>query len=285
MRLIIISGRSGSGKSICLDVLEDLGFYCIDNLPLNLLPILTEQLKKKYTQIAVSIDARTAAEFDQFDSVIAELKNNQINCEVIYLDAADKTLIKRFSTTRRKHPLTTKIISLAEALQREDELLLHIAKQADLHIETDNLTVHHFRDLLRSRVENKPSKLTVLFQSFSYKNGIPSDSDFVFDVRCLPNPYWESELREYTGLDEPVRKFLQEQSTVKLMIDDIKSFLSDWIPQIKANDRTYLTISIGCTGGQHRSVYVVDYLAHAFEKNVDEIQIRHQEVRTKEIGK
>lgn len=279
MRLIIISGRSGSGKSICLDVLEDLGFYCIDNLPLNLLPILTEQLKKKYMQIAVSIDARTAAEFDRFDSVILELKNNKVNCEIIYLDAADKTLIKRFSTTRRKHPLTTKTISLAEALQREDKLLLHIAKQADLHLETDNLTVHHFRDLLRSRVENKPSKLTVLFQSFSYKNGIPSDSDFVFDVRCLPNPYWEPDLRDKTGLDEPVRKFLQEQPTVKLLLNDLKSFLSDWIPQIKANDRTYLTISIGCTGGQHRSVYIVDCLAHAFEKNVDEIQIRHQEIQ------
>lgn len=187
-------------------------------------------------------------------------------------------MLKRFSTTRRKHPLTTKNISLAEALKLEHKLLLHVAKQANLHIETDNLTVHHFRDLLRHRVENKPSKLAVLFQSFSYKNGIPSDSDYVFDVRCLPNPYWESELRDFNGLDKPVREFLEQQPTVKLMLDDIKKFLSDWIPQIKANDRTYLTVSIGCTGGQHRSVYIVDCLAKAFEKNVDEIQIRHQEI-------
>jgi UPF0042 nucleotide-binding protein len=275
MRLIIISGRSGSGKSICLDVLEDLGFYCIDNLPLKLLPAMIDELQEQYKQIAVSIDARTAAEFDKIDDILQQLDKKNIKTEIYYLDARDKTLLTRFNSTRRKHPLTNKNTSLSEAIQKEHKLLLHISQKADLHLETDNYTVHHFRDLLRNRISNKPSKLTLLFQSFSYKIGIPSDSDYVFDVRCLPNPYWEMGLREYTGLDEPVKTFLSDQSPVKIMLKDIQKFLSDWIPQFKLSDRTYITIAIGCTGGRHRSVYIAECLAKIFESSADEIQIRH----------
>lgn len=278
MRLIIVSGRSGSGKSICLNVLEDLGFYCIDNLPLKLLDTLTDELKNNYSHVAVSIDARTAAELNHFDGIIQSLKSKNITCSVIYLDATDDNLIKRFSTTRRKHPLTNKHTSLTEALDRERTLLLHIAEKADLHIETDNMTVHHFRDLLRSRILEQPSKLSVLIQSFSYKRGIPSDSDFVFDVRCLPNPYWEQELRELTGLDTKVSDFLSKQTSVTKMLDDISHFLKSWLPHIKANDRSYLTLSIGCTGGQHRSVYMVEQLTKLFETGVDDIQKRHLEI-------
>lgn len=278
MKLVIVSGRSGSGKSICLNVLEDLGFYCIDNLPLKLLIPLVEELKHNYQQIAVSIDSRTAADLEQFDSTVQELRNSKVECEIIYLDASDKVLIHRFSATRRKHPLTSKKVSLPEALVKENKLLMHIAKQADLHIETDNLTVHHLRDLLRNRILKQSSKLTLLFQSFSYKHEIPSNSDFVFDSRCLPNPYWEHNLRDKSGLDTEVQEYLAQQPTAKLLLTDIAKFLTTWIPQFKANDRTYLTISIGCTGGQHRSVYLVEQLARLFADSGDEIQTRHCEL-------
>jgi len=279
MRLVIISGRSGSGKSICLEVLEDSGFYCIDNLPLKLLLQITEELNKDYENVAVSIDARTKAQFGTFSNIVNELKSRDIHCEIMYLDAANETLIKRFSSTRRKHPLSNSETSLAEALDYETKLLSSVSELANFRVETDNFTVHHFRDLLRHRILNKPTKLTVLFQSFSYKIGIPSDSDFVFDARCLPNPYWEIGLRDLTGLDKIVKDFFDNQTIVQALIKDIATFLQTWMVEFKNNDRTYLTISIGCTGGQHRSVYLTEALAQRFQNTIDEVQVRHKELK------
>jgi len=284
MRLIIVSGRSGSGKSTALDVLEDNGFYCIDNLPAGLLPELAEkallQTELLQTQMAVSIDARNLpSQLKRFPELLAEARKRHIHCDVLYLDAADETLLKRFSETRRRHPLTNEHRSLAEAIRDEEQLLAPIIDNADLKIDTTNLNLYQLRDSLKLRLLNKPDPGTAfLFQSFGFKRGLPLDADVVFDVRCLPNPYWNVELRDFSGRDSCVIEYLDAQADVQEMYLDIHAYLDKWLPRFAASNRSYVTVAIGCTGGQHRSVYLAERLGKAMRASLKNVQVRHRDL-------
>jgi UPF0042 nucleotide-binding protein len=284
MRLIIVSGRSGSGKSTALDVLEDNGFYCIDNLPAGLLPELAERAllhtELLQPQVAVSIDARNLpSQLKRFAELLTEVRARHIQCDVLYLDAADATLLKRFSETRRRHPLTNENRSLAEAIREEELLLAPIVDNADLRIDTTHLNLYQLRDTLTLRLLNKPEPGTAfLIESFGFKRGMPVDADVVFDVRCLPNPYWKAELRDFSGLDEPVIDYLAAQVDVEEMFQDIFSYLSKWLPRFAASNRAYVTVAIGCTGGHHRSVYLAERLGRALRGTLKNLQVRHRDL-------
>ncbi|WP_250657300.1 RNase adapter RapZ [Alkalimarinus coralli] len=284
MKLVIVSGRSGSGKSTALHVLEDLGYYCIDNLPIGLLlPLADEALITEETRlekIAVSIDARNLSTgIDQFSDITNQFKHRNFDMDVIYLDALDQTLLKRFSATRRKHPLTNDSISLKEAIDAEKALLSPISSAADLIVDTSDMTMYQLRDLIKDRVAGKSGQdMALLFQSFGFKHGVPIDADFVFDVRCLPNPYWDQSLRAFTGKDKPVQDFLEQQPETGEMLGDIVSYLNKWLPQFANSNRSYLTIGIGCTGGQHRSVYISERLGEIFKSLQPNVQVRHKEL-------
>ena len=283
MRLVIVSGLSGSGKSVALNVLEDAGFYCIDNIPVGLLRSFVKEIEPRqdpdYDQVGVGLDARNLPDVAQLPGLIDELRKSGSGCEVVFLQASDDVLLSRFSETRRKHPLTSDNISLPEALAKERQLLGPIIDMADLIIDTSSTTVYDLRDLLRDRIANRDqATLSILIESFGYKHGLPADADFVFDVRCLPNPYWEPKLRPLNGRDQPVRDFLGAETQVQEMIDDIEAFLSRWIPRYQSFQRSYLTIAIGCTGGQHRSVYIAEALAERLMTAHGPIQTRHDEL-------
>jgi UPF0042 nucleotide-binding protein len=282
MRLIIISGRSGAGKSTALHVLEDAGFNCIDNLPATLLPELVKNLEKQPQEqpCAVSIDARNSLnELEQFPELLKQVKSSGTHCEVLFLDAKSATLIKRFSETRRKHPQSSHVTDLSEAIQLERELLDPIISAADLTIDTSNLNLHELRDLIKKRItQQNHDNLSLQFQSFGFKHGIPIDVDFVFDVRCLPNPYWKAHLRKHTGQEQPVIDFLSGEEDVQSMLNDISDFIKRWLPKFIANNRSYLTVAIGCTGGQHRSVFLCEQLHSTFKDIHDNTQIRHREL-------
>lgn len=284
MRLIIVSGRSGSGKSTALDVLEDNDFYCIDNLPAMLLPELAERTllatELVYPQVAVSIDARNLPhQLERFPELLAGLRERHIVCDVLYLDADDETLLKRFSETRRRHPLTNDSRSLAEAIREEKTLLSPIIDLADLTINTSHLNLYQLRDIIKLRLLDKPEPGTAfLIESFGFKRGVPVDADVVFDIRCLPNPYWKPDLRAYCGLDQPIINYLNEQADVEEMYSDIYGYLAKWLPRFAASNRAYVTIAIGCTGGQHRSVYMAQRLGEALGKELSNVQIRHRDV-------
>lgn len=285
MRLVVISGRSGSGKSAALHVLEDQGFYCIDNLPIGLLPELARQAEadEKLTRVAVSIDARNLSQTGEpIDQLLFDLPHEQYQLDVVYLDATDSVLLQRFSATRRKHPLTSSTLSLAEAIEQERTLLDPIANMADLSLDTTHMSVHDLRSLIRLRVADKESaEMSILFESFGFKHGIPIDADYVFDVRHLPNPYWDERLRHLTGLDTDIRHFLGGHSVVADMRQDLESFLERWLPQFIEANRSYMTIAIGCTGGQHRSVFMAEELAALFRKKHPNVQVRHRELARK----
>jgi UPF0042 nucleotide-binding protein len=284
MKLIVISGRSGSGKSTCLHVLEDIGYYCVDNIPASMLGTLTERISKdlnpEFQQVAVSIDARNVSkDLEQFPAIFEQLENSEIDRQIIFLDANDNTLLKRFSETRRKHPLTSKDIGLMEAIKKERELLAPIIMLANLTIDTSSLSLHKLRDTVRNRVNKcNTAGMAVQFQSFGYKHGVPADADIVFDVRCLPNPYWVIQLRGLTGLQQEVIEYLDGQEEVQEMLVDISNFLKKWLPKFDANNRSYITIAIGCTGGQHRSVYLCEKLKSHFESETMSVQVRHKEI-------
>lgn len=283
MNLVIISGRSGSGKSTALNLLEDLGFYCIDNLPVSLLPTLAEQANdgsNATPNMAVSIDARNIpGALNNFRNIVTELDspNNQVT--IVFLDADLDMLLSRFSATRRKHPLTSPDVSLIEAIEKEGELLTHIADMADLRLDTTHLSMHQLRSKIKTRVAQKQGdEMSLLFESFGFKHGIPTDSDLVFDVRCLPNPYWDPKLRQYTGQDQAIINFLSKEESVDKMFQDICEFLKNWLPEFQNNNRTYMTVSIGCTGGQHRSVYMSERLMRHFREEYTNVQLRHREL-------
>ena len=284
MRLVIVSGRSGSGKSTALNVLEDNDFYCIDNLPATLLPELAERTllatEMAHRQIAVSIDARNAPDqLERFPEILAELRARHITCDVLYLDAGDETLLKRFSETRRRHPLTSASLSLAEAIHYEKTLLSPIIDLADLVIDTSRLNLYQLRDTIKLRLLDNPEAGTAfLIASFGFKRGVPVDADVIFDIRCLPNPYWQPELRAYSGLDQPITEYLSAQADVEEMYNDIHSYLAKWLPRFAASNRAYVTVAIGCTGGQHRSVYMAQRLGEALGKELSNVQIRHRDV-------
>jgi len=284
MKLIVISGVSGSGKSTALNVLEDLDFYCIDNLPVGLLPAIAEQMQGAahdlVENIAVGIDARNLpSELPRFPYILEQLRNKGVVSEIFFLDADDNVLIKRFSETRRRHPLSVNKLSLPEAIKKERELLDPIALRADLYIDTSYTNLYQLSDLVKERVSSHiDSSMSILFESFGFKKGVPKDADFVFDVRCLPNPHWEPKLRPQTGLDQDVAQFLHQQEDVGLMYRDIKHFIDTWIPRFEAQNRSYMTVAIGCTGGQHRSVYMAQKLADEYREHHANVTIHHREL-------
>jgi UPF0042 nucleotide-binding protein len=281
VRLIIVSGLSGAGKSVALHMLEDLGYYCIDNIPAALLkPFISHTVRsgeKTYERTAVGLDARnTDAEIASVPKLVDELKRSGIDCEVLYLVANDDELLRRFAETRRVHPLSRQGESLREAIATEHRLLEPVLNHADLVVDTSRMGVHGLRDLIYRRLDNRArDRLSLLVESFGFKHGIPGDADFVFDARSLPNPYWESALRPLTGRDPAVIKFLEAQPGVRSLIDDIEQFMHARIPEFRASARRYLTVAIGCTGGQHRSVYIAEQLAARFAEQYPEVRVRH----------
>ena len=283
MKLTIISGRSGSGKSTVLHILEDRGYYCIDNLPASLLPALADRISNDDTNlpnVAVSIDARNiSADLQQAPEIISELQARELPTEIIFLEANSQTLLKRFSESRRKHPLSNESTDLYEAIDIESALLKSISMMANFVIDTSNMSLHQLRDLVKNRLlENNETRMALLFQSFGFKNGVPVDADLVYDVRCLPNPYWDIALRSLTGLHIDVAKFLDSQEEVQEMTDDIRDYLEKWLPKYESNNRSYITVAVGCTGGQHRSVYISEKLKKYFSSKIKNVQIRHRDL-------
>ena len=285
-RLLIVSGLSGSGKSVALHVLEDLGYYCIDNMPASLLKSLVDEITGQKTQpetrIAVGVDARNRqSDLDALPELIRELQAESVKTELLFLQATDETLLKRYGETRRRHPLAERGTELRLTIERERRLLTPVINAADLVIDTSRTSVYELADAIRERVDRRKSDmLSVLIESFGFKHGIPADADFVFDLRCLPNPYWVSELRGKTGRDPEVAEFLDAQPLFNKMYDDILQFLIRWIPEYVSFDRSYLTIALGCTGGQHRSVYMTEKIAKALEGIHDPVLMRHSELRS-----
>ena len=284
MNLVIVSGLSGSGKSVALHALEDMDFYCIDNLPVTLLDAFATEIKQQTdrlsTNVAVGIDARNhPGQLVNFPDIIAGLKEKGIHCKILFLQADEGTLLKRFSETRRKHPLSGSGIPLADAIARERDLLTPITANADMFIDTSRTNVHQLRDLIMEFHGNSGnSEFSLLLRSFGYKHGLPTDADFVFDARCLPNPYWQPSLRALSGMDTEVSEYLDQEIIAQQYYRQLEHFLSEWIPHFKADNRSYLSISIGCTGGQHRSVYLVEKLARQLDLQGAEIIKRHREL-------
>lgn len=286
MQLIIITGLSGSGKSIALRVLEDSGYYCIDNLPATLLPQISHHLDAtNQHKVAISIDSRSAA-LEALPNAIDLLKNSGNSVEVLFLESSVETLVKRFSETRRKHPLSNANTTLAESILHERELLAGIVEISH-HIDTSNLSANVLRNYIRELIlksdemnneTGRETGLVLLFTSFGFKNGIPLDADFVFDVRSLPNPHYDPILKPLTGKDAPVQAFLQKEPNVNEMLTDIQSYIAKWLPSFVADNRSYLTVAIGCTGGQHRSVYFVEQLSLYFKEQKQPVIIRHREL-------
>jgi len=291
MRLIVVSGLSGSGKSVALHVLEDLGYYCIDNLPAALLKSLIDEVtsadEKSTKLVAVGVDARNSQEnLETLPQIIAELQQQGIQTELLFLQSSDEILLQRYGESRRRHPLADHGTALRAAISSERELLSIVLNSADLVVDTSRTSIYELADVIRERIDRRQSAtLSVLIQSFGFKNGIPSDADFVFDLRCLPNPYWTLELRGLTGRDQEVSDFLDAQPLFVTMYEDVLAFLQRWIPEYANVHRGYLTVAIGCTGGQHRSVYMTDKLARALRETHDPVLTRHNELSTHTLGK
>ena len=281
MRLYIITGRSGSGKSTVLHALEDEGFMCIDNFPARLLEKFVEDTSEETTtqDFAVSIDARSPpTALDQLPSILKSVARDDFTPRVVYLDASGPVLVKRFSETRRRHPLEKTETDLRQAIDLESKLLQHLAEMADLKIDTTQWSTHDLVLMTKERlVEADERSVSLLFRSFAYRNGVPVDADFVFDLRCLPNPHWEPELRELSGLDEPVKEFFVGNEVVNRMHDHIVGFLHEWLPEFERQNRVYMTVATGCTGGRHRSVYMAERLSNAFRDAYPNVLVRHRE--------
>ncbi|SOZ36853.1 RNase adapter RapZ [Cupriavidus neocaledonicus] len=287
MRIILITGISGSGKSVALNVLEDAGYYCVDNLPAQFIPELTRYLDGQgYTHLGVATDIRSRESLDQLpDTVRALAAEHQV--EVIFLTASTDALVQRYSETRRRHPLSARTdgaagsgafndTALMEAIEMERALLSPLAEAAH-RIDTSNVRTNTLRSWIKELIRDDSQRLTLLFESFGFKHGVPSDADMVFDVRSLPNPYYDLALRPLTGRDTPVIDFLQAQPMVLAMAEDIRAYVEKWLPSFIADNRSYLTVAIGCTGGQHRSVYIAERLANYFRAHGN-VLVRHREL-------
>lgn len=285
MKLLILTGLSGSGKSIALDTLEDCGFYCIDNLPIKLLDDFVSDVmlqdQSTYSKTAIGIDARNqSGSLYAFGDKLDFIRGQGIQCDVIFMQAEDSVLLKRYSETRRRHPLTNSQLSLKEAINIEKDILKSVAKDADLVVDTSRTHYHQLRQLIRDYVqEGAAQKISLQTQSFGFKHGIPLDADFVFDARCLPNPYWNPELRGFTGKDQVVIDFLRSEAVVTEFFQDVSTFIERWIPRFEQENRSYLTVAIGCTGGQHRSVFLIDSLAQYFQSRAFNVIVRHREIQ------
>jgi len=281
MRLIIVSGLSGSGKSVALHMLEDIDFYCVDNIPAALLkPFISHTVRgmgDTYPRTAVGLDARNRPnEIETIPALVGELRRSGISCEVLYLHASEEVLLKRYAETRRKHPLVSGDVGLREAIASERRLLEPITTAADLVVDTSNMGVHALREMIRERIDRRQEgRISLMFESFGFKHGIPGDADFVFDVRNLPNPYWEHALRHLNGRDAPVIEFLSGYASVRSMLEDLIAFLQRRVADFAQANRSYLTIAVGCTGGQHRSVYMAEKLADHFRTIYPQVLTRH----------
>jgi UPF0042 nucleotide-binding protein len=291
MRLIIVSGLSGSGKSVALHVLEDLGYYCIDNMPAALLKAVVEEVtsgdEASSQLVAVGVDARNREkDLDALPQLINELRQQGFQTELLFLQSDDDVLLKRYSESRRRHPLAEHGKALHAAIDNERQVLSEVLNSADLIIDTSRMSVYELADAIRERVDRRTQNtLSVLIESFGFKNGVPADADFVFDMRCLPNPYWIPELRGLTGEHHDVIEFLDAQPAFVAMFGDILAFLERWIPEYNNMHRSYLTVAIGCTGGQHRSVYMTDKLASALRALHDPVLTRHNEIGSHRLNK
>jgi UPF0042 nucleotide-binding protein len=277
VQIVLVSGLSGSGKSIAIAVLEDVGYYCVDNLPLAMLEPLVDYLTREgHDRIAIAIDARSSSSFAQLPQIAEALRNQGADLRVIFLEAKTLTLVQRFSETRRRHPLSGDTVSLQEAIQLEREMLADIAPLAH-RIDTSDLSASALRLWIKDLIGQDRSRITLLFESFGFKHGIPLDADLVFDVRCLPNPHYVAELRPLTGRDQPVKDFLEDSPNAMALLADIRGFVENWLPCFIRDHRAYLTVAIGCTGGQHRSVYFAETLAAAFRER-EQVLVRHREL-------
>ena len=277
MQLVLVSGLSGSGKSIATAVLEDAGYYCIDNLPLSLVEGgVTHLSRAGQAKIGIAVDARGREDFTAFPALIDRLKAAGFDVRVIFLEAKTPTLVKRFSETRRKHPLSSDRVSLSEAIDLERDKLVDVMRYAH-RIDTSDLAPSALSLWVKDLIAQDRSRITLLFQSFGYKHGIPLDADIVFDVRCLPNPHYVPELRPLTGRDDAVRAYIEASPDAMKMLDDIRGFVESWLPCFIRDNRAYLTVAIGCTGGQHRSVYFVESLGRAF-REAEQVLVRHREL-------
>ncbi|HJV93094.1 MAG TPA: RNase adapter RapZ [Azonexus sp.] len=276
MELILISGLSGSGKSVALNLLEDAGYYCVDNLPVVMLTVLVRMLKEENTRkVAVAIDARSGHGIELLPDKLTKLTADGVRPTFLYLHSNEETLLKRYSESRRRHPLAKPGQSLEEAIRSERELLDPIASLGH-RIDTSGLKANALREWVRQFIEAEPGQgLTLMFESFGFKHGLPLDADLVFDVRCLPNPHYDSELRPLTGKDQPVIAFLEAEAEVCRMRDDISRFVATWLPCYIRDNRNYLTVAIGCTGGQHRSVYLAEWLGREFADRA-RVLVRHR---------
>lgn len=280
--VIIVSGRSGGGKSTALNALEDLGYYCIDNLPGAMLPDFGPQISANpdlYRKVALGIDARSReSDLQVVLDWMALLRKKGFNCKLLFITADKPVLIKRFSETRRRHPLTGSDKGLSDAIENEKELLEPLHRQADQVFDSSNTNIHQLRRQVWNFVDQPSNGLTIVLQSFAFKLGVPQDVDFMFDARILPNPYWEDELRELTGKDEAVRLWLENDQNVLKMTQDIQDFMNTWLPAFQDTQRSYVTIGIGCTGGKHRSVYLAEKLADSLSKRNKNVLVHHREI-------
>ncbi len=281
-QLLVVSGMSGGGKSTALHALEDLGFYCVDNLPAALLSGFFEQIRNNptlYAQVALGIDARSRGTDQQrLPEQLEQLAGSGLQPRLLFLTADTRTIIKRFSETRRRHPLTFDQQALPAAIEREKALLQPLQLRADWVIDTSEINIHQLRQQVWKYVGSEQSTMTIMLESFAYKKGLPQDLDFVFDVRHCPNPHWIDELRGLTGRDQAVREWLESESTVQALRDDVLGFLQRWLPEIRDSQRSYLTIGIGCTGGRHRSVYLVEWLATELRRSFASVEVYHREL-------
>ncbi|WP_434566281.1 RNase adapter RapZ [Vibrio chagasii] len=289
MRLIVVSGQSGAGKSVALRVLEDLGYYCVDNLPVNLLNNFVESVRESNQNVAVSIDIRNLPKEPQLvtDTLEQLESTTNIDVDVLFLDASKQTLLKRYSETRRIHPLSIgqDKLSLEQAIDLEKTLLSPLAGQASIVIDSSDCNLYELSEKVRFKIEGKEKQeLIIVFQSFGFKFGLPSDADYVFDVRFLPNPHWEPDLRPMTGLDAPIHSFLEQHQEVIELKQQIQGFVEQWLPMLEKNNRSYLTVAIGCTGGKHRSVYLTQKIGEYFEQLGHQVQIRHASLEKHQQG-
>ena len=283
MKLVVVSGLSGAGKTVALRQYEDLGWYCIDNIPLDFVePLVAHALinsDPRYARMAIGVDARESpTQIGYFPEHLESLRTRGVDVDVLFLTAEEEIILKRYSETRRKHPLSDGQTSLVEAIRQERALLAPIANAADVTLDTTRLNLHELRTAIDTRMPGGAAKLSVLFLSFGFKNGIPNGADYLFDVRCLPNPHWVPALRPLSGRDAAVSEYLGAQPEVLAMQADITRFLERWLPAYEAQDRAYVTVGVGCTGGQHRSVYLVEQLAPHFKQHFNQVVIKHREL-------
>lgn len=277
MQLVLVSGLSGSGKSVALHMLEDSGFYCVDNLPAVLLPDVIAFLDQAgYHNVAISVDIRSGATLHHLKDYVRTLRDKGVDVRGLFLEAKTDTLVQRFSETRRRHPLSDGQLTITECIEREREILAEVATVAH-RIDTSGLNPTALRAWIMDFVKLDRSRLTLLFESFAFKQGLPLDADLVFDVRCLPNPNYNPDLKPLTGKDQAVIDFLTQEGQAQRMLDDIRSFLERWLPAYQADSRSYLTVAIGCTGGRHRSVYFAEALARHFSAS-GQVLVRHREL-------